>query len=67
MSNVIRLSTINPVIISTEEYENLKQVIIARFIVGDIGLAERIIAKLLLEHAPRYYEAKRINEKISNV
>ena len=58
---VIRLHAYDPFIITTKEYEGLLRELQARALAGDLTLGDRIVAKLLHEHAWRYHEAKEQN------
>lgn len=63
MSNeaVIRLHAYDPVIITTDEYEQLAREVRGRILAGDAGISDRICLRLLEEHESRYYEAKEQN------
>lgn len=58
---VIRLHAYDPFIITTREYEGLLRELQSRALAGDLTLGDRIVAKLLHEHASRYHEAKEQN------
>lgn len=58
---VIRLHTYEPCILTTEEFEALDKEVTARAIVDDRSIGDRILHRLLVEHMPRYFEAKRLN------
>jgi len=62
IERLIRLVTYDPLIITTDEYEQLRRETLARILVGDIGIGERICARLLYEHEGRYCIAKAQNE-----
>lgn len=59
---VIRLHAYDPFVITTREYEKLLGELQARAMAGDTTLGDRIVARLLHEHASRYFEAKEQNE-----
>jgi hypothetical protein len=59
---VIRLHAYDPFIITTREYEKLLGELQARTLAGDLTLGDRIVARLLHEHASRYFEAKEQNQ-----
>jgi hypothetical protein len=57
--HMIRLCTYEPCIITAEEYAAMKRDVEARFIAGCPEIGDRVLARLLVEHSPRYYEISR--------
>lgn len=57
----IRFYTMEPCILTTEEYERLSKEVRSRILAQDAGISDRILLKLLEEHEYNYNDAKRIN------
>ncbi len=47
-----------PCIITADEYEKIRRDVITRRLMGEMCAGDRILAQLLLEHAPRYQTIK---------
>ena len=62
MTAMIRMYTCDAEVLTTEEFESLKHEVTARCIADDVSVGERILARLIVEHEGRYYEAKAQNE-----
>lgn len=60
---LINVHLCRAIILTTDEYEQLSKEVIARALAQDVTLAERILAQILDDNAPRYHEAKRQNER----
>lgn len=58
---LIRMATYEAITLTTDEYERLQREVRGRVLAGDPGISDVICLKLLEEHAPRYFEAKRLN------
>lgn len=63
MEALIRMHTYEPCILTTQEYEQLQNEVIARSIADPGSVGDRILARLLVEHCGRYYEARTQNER----
>ena len=61
MPAMIRMYTCDAEVLTTEEFEALEKEVMARAICNDVGVGERILARLISEHMSRYYEAKAQN------
>ncbi len=61
---LIRLYFCDPFVITTQEYESIQKEVLSRAIAGDTMIGDQVLARLLHEMAPRYYEAKKINTRV---
>ena len=52
-----------PFYLTAEEYETLQKELMARAIVGDTGLGDRILLRLLQDNQLRYHEISRTREE----
>jgi hypothetical protein len=48
-----------PFYLTAEEYEGLQKELMARALVGDTGLGDQILLRLLEDNEPRYHEARK--------
>ena len=55
---VIRLQNYSFQVLTWEEYEEIRNEILAKKLVGDTTLGDRILARLLLDVESRYHEVK---------
>lgn len=55
---VIYLNYFTRQAISWEEYETIKREVLARFMAGDSGVGDQILAQMLLDNEYRYHEVK---------
>lgn len=58
---VIPFRTMEPFYLTPEEFDRLQRDVEARFLVGDVGLGERILAKMIIENSYRYHEVVQQN------
>jgi hypothetical protein len=64
MTKYIRLESYEPCCITAKEYKQLEKEVMDRYRMRECGIdtetlvGDRILARLLIEHAPRYHEIK---------
>lgn len=54
----IRLHTVEPCVLTADEYAAAEKELIARHLADDVTVVDRIVARLLVEHRSRYNEIK---------
>lgn len=64
---VIRFMTFEPCIITPEEYDQINRDVQARFIAGDSGPGDRVLARLVTEHAMRREELRQRGSEAHDV
>lgn len=60
---LIRFYAMEPVTLTTVEYEALRKDVTLAAALGERSLGLSILARMLVENEPRYHEAKRANEE----
>jgi hypothetical protein len=60
---LIPFRTLEPLYLTVQEYEKIQNTVVARILADDRTPAETVLAKMLLENAPRYHEAKRLEDE----
>jgi hypothetical protein len=53
---VIPFRTLAPMYLTTREFEELNREVLARCLMGDATLGDKILAKMLIENSARYRE-----------
>ena len=59
---VINVYIFGPHIITTDEYEQIEREVMAEYVVNDVTPGTRILARIVLDNAYRYNEAKATND-----